>query len=392
MPGEPYEHLTEPGVTDMNEEPVNFRMTYVQEFIPRRHRKPRIEAVHVNQPLVIRRISGEDAPVSHRIVETGGSITEVRRFGDRYFWPLLEPSGRTLERTPANAAEFESFAKKRSPYFADVLGCHFTDNTIEELTFLRGLPRLLEPAYDIYWECREGQLERAKQSANRTVICGETVWIEGGAPVYYAMEIPIRSGNFYIEAGPSTADTLRGIGIPNPYYSLAGPEFSARRFAAFQGRAFGTHEWEHERSALASQANSVTLDSRIEELLPPPTAEAGPDTCARAFAADLWRDVHEHSDDSWRERLDTLVSSLAHFKTKGFSPFVVPTDLPHRAILKDYLSLADEEIQDPYELRRNAAPAILRRLNLVDPALLAADEEVLASLGDHPSAERRSAS
>ncbi|MCA1536727.1 hypothetical protein I6F21_29815 [Bradyrhizobium sp. NBAIM03] len=215
--------------------------------------------------------------------------------------------------------------------------------------------------------------------------------IEGGPPIYFVLANPSRPGEFSVQAGPSTADTLRGIDIANPYYRLPGPHVADRQAAAALGRAFGPTELGLERSAFAPRIKSVTVVNRIDELLPPPTREAGPRTCARAFAAGLWADMHDHPDASWRERLRMLVPSLANFKDDGFSPFVVPVDLPHRDILEDYLSLANEDIQDPYGLRRSAAPAILRRLKLVDPALLAADEEVLAALGKDPSAEWRSA-
>lgn len=376
----------------MSEDVLNFRITYVQRFIPRGYRNPRTEVLHSSHPLAIRRISKEDAPVSHRIVETDGSTAVIRSFDSGYWWPLFRPGGRTFQATPASATMFKSLAPVRNPIVADVLGCHFYDDTIKEEELSAGLPRLLDPEYDIYWECRDGQLKRAKRSAARTIFCGETVLIEGGAPIYYVLDSPSRPGEFSVQAGPSTADTLQGIGIANPYYRLPGPHVADRQGAAALGRAFGPTELDLARSTLAPRANSVTVVNRVDELLPPPTAEAGPRTCAQAFAAGLWADMHDHPDASWRERLRKLVPSLASFKDDGFSPFVIPVDLPHRDILEDYLSLAIEDIQDPYDLRRNAAPAILRRLKLFDPALLAADEEVFAALGSDPSAEWRSAS
>ncbi|MCA1537955.1 hypothetical protein I6F21_36200, partial [Bradyrhizobium sp. NBAIM03] len=139
----------------MSEDILDFRITYFQRFIPRGYRNPRAEVLHFNHPLAIRRISKEDAPVSHRIVETDGSTTAIRSFDGEYWWPLFRPGGRTFHATPASAAMFKSLAPIRNPIVADVLGCQFYDDTIEEEELSAGLPRILDPEYEIYWEGRE---------------------------------------------------------------------------------------------------------------------------------------------------------------------------------------------------------------------------------------------
>jgi hypothetical protein len=322
-------------------------------------------------PLAIQRISEGDAPISHLIVGKDHSNTIVRRFNDRYWWPLLARSTDGGPPVPASAHMFTKRAFQDSPLVADVLGCWYTSDTTDENVLFGEKPRLLDPCPDSRWESRDGQWKRAERGADRIVFCGSTVLVEGGPPVYFGSNSYSRPRDVSIRVGPSNSDTLRGDEIYCPHYSLRGPHVFERRDAAAIGRAFGPQEFDYETTRLGRENQSVTIFDRIEEILSPAGSELGPQTCVRAFATALWSEMHEDLDDSWRERLRSLIPTLAKFRNEGFSPYVPYDDLPHRRILEEYQSLDPKEIHDPVRARMRAAPEILRRLQ---------DEDAIASL------------
>lgn len=350
---------------------VEFRLTYSQCYIRWRHRNPEYASLFARCPLEIQRISEGDAPIAHRIVGNDKSSTIVRCFNGRYWWPLLARSADGGPPVPASAAMFIKHAEQDTPIAADVLGCSYMSDTTDENVLFGSKPRLVNPLSDFRWETREAQWKRAERGADRLVFCGSTVLVEGGQPLYFGSNSYSRPRDLSIRVGPSNADNLRGDNIYYPHYSLGAPHVFDRRDAAAIGCAFGPREYGHEMARLGHDYQSVTIFERIEEILSPSDLELGPQTCARAFATALWSEMHEDLDDAWRDRLFTLIPTLAKFTNEGFSPYAPYDDLPHRKILEEYLAVDPADIRDPVRARRCAAPEILLRLR---------DEDAIASL------------
>lgn len=190
----------------MIKEIVDFRLTYSQAFIPRRYRNPRYKSLSARCPLVILRISEEEAPISHLVVGNDGSETIVRRFDGRYWWPLLASRSDGDGPFPASVAAFTARAAQDSPFVADVLGCWHIKEAEDENVLFGSKSRLLDAHPDSQWESRRGQWKQAERGANRTLFCGSAVLVEGGPPVYFGTSSYSRPRDLSIRVGPSNAD------------------------------------------------------------------------------------------------------------------------------------------------------------------------------------------
>lgn len=332
---------------------VKLALTYRAEFIPYRHRLPRVEGVWSNGAVEIREVTPEDAPVSHRILGKDGQLqAEVRYFEGEYWWRLNDV-GR-----PMTVEKFKSLAQKLDWEVLnafDVRFYHWKYPSEDQL--LATKPRLLGSEFEEQWK-------KAQSGASKVLFCDSAVMVEAGPPNYYGI---LEDSAISFEVGPSSLERIQGD-------LLFGPEILSRSWAARQGLAFEAEEIEREKPLLESRADSVDFLFRIEDVMRVPVPQIAPWKCARALATQLW----EAKTMPFAERLPTVASAKQD---------ECPEDpAVHRAVLEEFAAL-NPELLTPFSETPGDAREILRRLDLVGPPTLSdEDEAALASLEEYATA------
>jgi hypothetical protein len=150
----------------MSERIVHLSFPYEVRFIPYRRRLHQWEYLRAKEPIVIRTISAEDAPVSHRIVGTDGeTVAEVRIFQGVYWWSLNSAG------LPIDPDKFRSWAECGDATALSALDCG-----------IRGAGHMQTPEDDFFarkarvlGSNRREELRRAQDGSKNILFCESTV-------------------------------------------------------------------------------------------------------------------------------------------------------------------------------------------------------------------------
>jgi hypothetical protein len=348
----------------MNDELVQLRVPYTQDFIPVGRRKSRPVEFSSEGLVHIRKIDAQDAPPAYRIVRTDNQSSPepylVRSFAGSLWWPLLDAEGFV------SPSGFVELASAGAPAVLVRLGVQ------------RGWPRQDSPQefykdnpYKKIVACtRDQQWAHAQRgAAEKVVFCGETVLFEAGEPIYFIVP-PWAPTRFKIVAGASSLD-----GNSDSGYRLAGPSPVTGLGSARCGFAFGIEEIDDEIRRLADRTNDG-YESKIEPLIERCRFDAAVLACASAFIDLLWGNAQL---DSARSRL--LLEILPCLAEAGRDIERIRRR-PHQEVLEQVASIADHPGRRDFSSEIARANDILRRLNTLCPAPLAEeDDAALSRLG-----------
>jgi hypothetical protein len=350
----------------MNDEIVQLRVPYTQNYIPVGRRKPTSvdfwSERHV--PVHIRKIDASEALPAYRIMRTDEESSSepyiVRSFAGFLWWPLLNAEGFV------SPSQFAALAGEGDRAVLAALGVRRgspDERTPGEFYENHPYKKIVACTRDLQW----ASVQRG--AAERIVFCGETVLLEAHEPIYFIVP-PWAPTRYKIKAGTSSLDRNSGYG-----FHLTGPSSIAALDSARQGLAFGIEEIDDGICRLADRTNDG-FESKIECLVERYRSDAAVLACAGAFIDLLWGNAQF---DSPRARL--LLKSVPCVAEAGQDIERI-RHRPHQEVLEQVISIVDQAglRAFSYEIRR--ATDLVRRLNLLCPAPLAEeDDAALSSLG-----------
>jgi hypothetical protein len=343
----------------MNDEIVQLRVPYTQDYIPVGRRKPRsVDFWSEGQlPIHIRKIDAAEAPPVYRIVRTDEQSSPnpyiVRSFAGFLWWPLLTAEGFV------SPSQFVALAGEGDPSVLAALGVRRgwpDERTPDEFYKDHPYKKIVACTRDRQW----ANVQRG--AAERVVFCGETVLLEAGEPIYFVVP-PWAPTRYKIMAGTSSLDR-------NPGYKfhLAGPSSIAALDSARHGLAFSIEEIDDGICRLAHRT-SDGYGSKIERLVERYRSNTAVLACAGAFIDLLWLNAQL---DHPRSRL--LLKTVPCLAEAGRDIERIRRR-PHQEVLEQVISIADPAALREFSSEIRRATDIMRRLTLLCPTPLAEEDD-----------------
>ena len=203
---------------------------YELEYRRRHHKINELEPFWYDHPLVIAKVTGEEAPVAcHVIKDPFAHKFPIRCYDQRLWWPLLERSA------PVSVESY--LAQARETYGPFLSMMNLSDPTLRQprqYDRQAFLDRILPSRVSDKFLERRSQL--ADDIAHRTLFCDGAVYLAGGSPAYFGRW---KDGQLRLESGSLGAEKVGAI-----YRFLPGPDWRQREEAACQGLVFRPAEVE----------------------------------------------------------------------------------------------------------------------------------------------------
>lgn len=302
----------------MKQHLINSRFSYKVQFIKKGRKIESYAFLNGSHPGVITEVDLVDAPAAYKITwHDGGACVDVRAHAGSLWWPVKGKSG------PLKAVEFLAMAAvdwDRTNAILDPLGrtYAFAGPTHDE--YFRDLPFRTDKGYESGFD---SQLNQARRDVARVLFVDDTVFVEAGDPVWYAVANDRKRDSFDLVIGHSALDRRN-----NHISFMPGPDLGIRLTSARLGRAIGLNELASGLEDLA--AGEIQYRSTVEAT---GVHTAGPteDLCARALTQYLWEIAWMYPD------LRKAVPDLA--KASNRSP--PPASLSHLNILRQLISSSE---------------------------------------------------
>lgn len=343
----------------MTEHRINVRMPYHQAYRLYRGRRDLGVRLSEDVPVIVREVDASEAPIAYRVQTEDDYVPdrlhEVRSFESTCWWSLMTYDG------PVGVARFVEYAAKGT------LGSFLSFDEPPKMGQRDGRTfQEFERAFPMH---RYGECDRAHQSlltargARRLLFCNGYVYVNVGAPVWYAAEKPAR-GRVDVWLGHEALDRDKA----NVW--TAGPDKHMQRCSYESSRAYGLGEIDAEIGRLADQRTEIRFRSRIETILDLEVPERTARLCARTLFDTIRRYVHNDA-----------IRSVAPLLAETASMKATPTDSELMRSLKQYSNFEDRSLTLGYSSSIGAAQDIVRRLEAFGCSPLAQeDDDALAAI------------
>jgi hypothetical protein len=350
----------------MNERIVRVRLPFKVDFIRKRHRTPDFANFWDDDVVLIREVDPKEAPVVYRIFDAdplfAGHRPEdgcaIRAIGDALWWPLVDRNGLIAASKFVELAGSGDTSVLRALAPSIRAGGHMQSDSSAEF-FKRVETRRTSSSLDESWRA-------AHSGSNRVAFVGDIVYVEAGAPLYFATgpetRLQVVAGN----SSPNRRDDDRRCQTPSV-------SLSNRRASASRGLAFGIGEIDGFMSLPAASGAEVSRRSRIEAVGPHRRHERAAPLCARFLAEGIWTLASMEGYD-WTSALRHNVPAV----DDAARPGATYDDLPHSQLLEQLASTGDAVLKAEFAREIRAAQGILERLALTH--LVEEDDAALSKL------------
>jgi hypothetical protein len=170
----------------MNERIVRVRLPFKVDFVRKRHRTPDFANFWDDDVVLIREVDPKEAPVVYRIFDAdplfAGHRPEdgcaIRAIGDALWWPLVDRNGLIAASKFVELAGSGDTSVLRALAPSIRAGGHMQSDSSAEF-FKRVETRRTSSSLDESWRA-------AHSGSNRVAFVGDIVYVEAGAPLYFA--------------------------------------------------------------------------------------------------------------------------------------------------------------------------------------------------------------